>query len=298
MAVVVIAGSSGFLGTALTERLHANGHQVRRLVRRPATEPSEISWEPAAGRFPDEALTGATHVINLAGAGVADRRWTSARRQTILTSRVAPTTLLATSIAATGRTDLTLVNASAVGYYGDRGEDVLDESAAPGASFLARVCRAWEAATEPAAEAGARVVNLRTGIVLDTGGGALAQMLPLLRFGLAGPLGNGRQWWPWITRADVLSAIQHVLLESVISGPVNLCAPNPARNRDVMASLARAVGKPAVLPVPGTALHMALGGFAAELLGSQRVVPDALLEDGFGFTWPDLDQAAQHLLGE
>ncbi|UFU04850.1 TIGR01777 family oxidoreductase [Ruania halotolerans] len=298
MAVVVIAGSSGFLGSALTELLSADGHEVRRLVRRPARAQSEISWDPSTGHLPDEALTGASAVVNFAGVGVGDRRWSPTRRQAILTSRVAPTTLLATRIAATGRTDLSLVNASAVGFYGDRGEEQIDEGSTAGASFLATVCQAWEAAADPARAAGARVVHLRTGIVLDAKGGALTRMLPLLKLGLAGPLGDGGQWWPWITREDVLKAIEHLLLRSTLHGPVNLTAPHPERNRDVMTALASAVGRPAVLPVPAFALRLALGGFAGELLASQRVIPSALLGDGFTFTWPELDRAAKHLLGD
>ncbi|UFU01658.1 TIGR01777 family oxidoreductase [Ruania suaedae] len=296
MAVVLMAGSSGFLGTSLIERLRAGGHEVRRLVRRETREPDEIRWDPAAGSLDAAALEGVTHVLNLAGAGVGDRRWTPARKQTILSSRVSSTTLLARRIAECGNRELALVNASAVGFYGDAGEQVCTEDTPAGDSFLAEVCRAWEQAADPARAAGNRVVHLRTGIVLDPSGGALARMMPLIRFGLAGPLGNGRQWWPWITREDVLGAIEHLLLSTETAGPVNLSAPESLRNREVVAALAAAAGRPAVLPAPRPALRLALGEFATELTASQRAVPAALQQSGYEFVWPEIGPAAAHLM--
>ncbi|WP_235019966.1 TIGR01777 family oxidoreductase [Ruania rhizosphaerae] len=296
MAVVLMAGSSGFLGSSLTERLRSQGHEVRRLVRRSSLAPDELSWDPAAGRLELSALEDVTHVVNLAGAGVGDKRWTRARKQAILSSRVASTALLASRIGAFEESRITLVNASAVGYYGDRGDEELTEQVPAGDGFLAGVCRAWEHAAEPARAAGHRVVHLRTGIVLDPTGGALARMLPLIRLGLAGPLGSGRQWWPWITQEDVLGATAHLLFRTDVAGPVNIVGPQPQRNRHVIAALATAAHRPSVLPVPTFALRIALGEFATELTASQRVVPRALEDSGYTFAWPELAPAAEHLI--
>lgn len=295
MAHLLLSGASGFLGSALRPALLAAGYGVRRLVRRPPEDTDEFQWDPRAGVLPQEALAGISAVINLSGAGVGDRRWSAQRKHELIDSRVAPTTLLARSLAATGRRDVAMINASAVGYYGDRGEEHICSGDGPGDSFLARVCTAWEAAAEPARAAGHRVVHLRTGIVLNPAGGALQQLLLPLRMGLAGPIAGGRQWWPWITRSDWIRAAVH-LVDSEVTGPVHLSAPNPLRNQEVMRILAAVLRRPAVLPIPLVAVRAVAGEFARELAISQYLTPDALLADGFEFTWPQLRPAAVHLL--
>lgn len=292
MAHVLAAGVSGFLGTPLVGALREAGHDVTRLVRHPATAADELTWDPAAGHLPEHALEGITAVVNLAGAGVGDKRWTPARRQLLVTSRITSTTLLARALAASGRPEVPLINASAVGYYGDRGEEQISTADPAGASFLAGLCVAWEAATAPAKGAGHRVVHLRTGIVLDPDGGALNQMLLPLSLGIAGPIAGGTQWWSWITREDWVRAVVH-LVASEISGPVNLSAPNPRRNASAMRALAHAKKRPGFMPIPLFAVKIVAGEFAGELAISQKITPDDLLADGFDFRWPDLDPAAE-----
>lgn len=295
MAQVLISGASGFLGSVLRPALTAAGHEVRRLVRRPPEAPEEVQWQPQAGVLPPEAMEDVSVVINLSGAGVGDRRWTRKRRHELIASRIAPTTVLARAVAATGRPEVAMINASAVGYYSDRGEEHITTAQGPGDSFLAEVCAAWEAAADPAREAGHRVVHLRTGIVLHPAGGALQQMLLPLRLGIAGPIAGGEQWWPWITRADWVRAVVH-LVDSSVTGPVHLSAPNPRRNGEVMRALASALHRPAVLPIPLFAVQAIAGQFAGELAISQYLTPDELLADGFTFSWPELQPAADHLL--
>lgn len=300
---VVVAGASGLVGSALVLALAAQGYTVRRLVRRAARTDDEISWDPAAGILPAGSLDGVGAVINLAGVGVGDHRWTKAYREQILSSRLSTTTLLARELAKGRRSASTkggasdpvvLIQASATGYYGDRGEEVLTESSAPGHGFLVDVVKQWEAAADPARAAGIRVVTIRSGIVLSPDGGALGRLLPLLRLGVAGPLGSGRQFWSWITLADEVRAILH-LLEADVSGPVNLTAPAPARNRELTRALGVAFHRPTVLPVPGWALSLVLGGFSAEILGSQRVHPTVLEASGFSFDHPTIHAAATWL---
>ncbi|WP_022919193.1 TIGR01777 family oxidoreductase [Ruania albidiflava] len=295
MGHVLAAGVSGFLGTSLVAALREAGHEVTRLVRRPDTSADELTWDPSAGQLPPGALDGVSAVINLAGAGVGDKRWSAARKQVLVTSRVAATSLLARALAATGRPEVPLINASAVGFYGDRGEETITTADPPGGSFLAGVCAAWEAATGAAKDAGHRVVHLRTGIVLDPSGGALQQLMLPLKAGVAGPIAGGRQWWPWITREDWVRAVVH-LVEADVSGPVHLSAPHPRRNAEVITALARALHRPAVLPIPLFAVRLVAGEFAGELAISQRILPEQLLADGFEFTWPELEPAAEHLL--
>ncbi|PFG19491.1 TIGR01777 family oxidoreductase [Serinibacter salmoneus] len=291
---VLIAGASGLIGSHLRRHLAERGIATRVLVRRPARGADEVQWDPTAAMLPAAAFEGVSAVLVLSGVGVADRRWTRRRREAILSSRVGSVDLVARTMAEHGIA-ARLVTASAVGYYGEGGQNRLTESAPAGNTFLARVCQAWEGAAAPAADAGIPVAHARTGIVLTPEGGALGRLLPLLRLGLAGPLGSGRQWWPWITLEDEIRAMAH-LLESEVVGPVNLTAPEPARNADLTRALARELHRPAFLPVPGFALRLAVGGFAAELLASQNVVPEVLLADGFEFTSPDIEAAAQHLL--
>lgn len=300
---VVVAGASGLIGSALVPALRAEGYTVRRLVRRSPRADDEISWDPAAGILPVGTLDGVGAVINLAGTGAGDNRWTQAYRKLILSSRLSTTSLLARQVAkahrASGTTDdpagrPVLIQASATGFYGDRGDEVLTESSAPGHGFLADVVRQWEAAAEPAREAGVRVVTIRSGIILAENGGALGRLLPLLRLGVAGPLGSGRQFWSWITLDDEVRAILH-LLETDVDGPVNLTAPAPSRNRDLTRALGAAFHRPTVLRVPGWALSLAIGGFSAEILGSQRVHPTVLEASGFAFEHPTIHSAATWL---
>jgi uncharacterized protein (TIGR01777 family) len=299
---IALAGSAGLLGRALTAHLTAGGHRVTRLVRRPVVSPAEISWDPPAGRLDPAALRGVDAVVNLGGAGVGDRRWTAAYRRTILTSRTVPTALLARTLAdlaqAAGPDDAVprvLLQASAVGFYGDRGEELLTERSGPGAGFLADVVQAWEEATAPATDAGVRVAHLRTGIVMAPDGGSFGKLWPLLRLGVGGPLGDGANYWPWITLADHVRAVAH-LLGSTVAGPVNLTSPAPAPQRDVVRAVARELHRPAVLAVPRVALRVALGGFADDVTASQRAVPRVLLDDGFTFRHRDLSSAAHWLV--
>ena len=293
---VVVAGASGLIGGAVVDALRAAGDTVVRLVRRPAAAPDERTWDPGEGRLDPSVLEGVDGVVNVGGAGVGDHRWTTEYREEILRSRLDGTALIAQTAAACDRPPRRILQASASGFYGSRGEEVLDEDSTPGSGFLADVVRAWEAAADPARAAGVDVVHLRSGIVLTPRGGAVAKMLPLFRAGLGGRLGSGRQWWAWITLADEVRAVQH-LLGSTLTGPVNLTAPEPARNADVTRALGHAVHRPTVLPVPAFALRAVLGGFAGDVLGSQRIVPTRLTGDGFSHRHPTIDDAAAWLVG-
>lgn len=288
---VVVAGSSGLLGSALTDHLVRRGHRARRLVRRPARTGDEISWTT-----PDLDLGGVDAVVNLGGAGLGDRRWTAGYRRVILSSRTGPTNQLATMLAQTPNGPRVLLQGSAVGYYGDRGDEVLTESSARGDGFLADVVQQWEAATQPAEDAGVRVVHLRTGIVMSRRGGSFGRLLPLLRLGLGGPLGDGRQVWSWITLVDHVRAVEH-LLTSSISGAVNLTAPHPAPQREIVREIAGVLHRPAVLPVPRLVLRAVLGPFADDICSSQHALPEALAADGFEHVHPDLTRAAAWVTG-
>jgi uncharacterized protein (TIGR01777 family) len=291
---VVVAGSSGLIGTALVRALRADGHTVRTLVRGPVSSPTQTSWDPARGHLPDDALDGADAVVNLAGAGVGDHRWSDSYRRTILDSRVSTTSLLARRLSTAEHPAPVLVQSSAIGIYGDRGDEVLTEDSARGDGFLADVVEQWEDATTVASDAGVRVALARSGIVLAPSGGALGRLLPLVRLGVGGRLGSGRQFWSWITLEDEVRALRH-LITSPVSGPVNLTAPEPARNAAITAALGSAFHRPTILPVPAVALKVALGEFSSEILGSQRVLPAVLTRSGFGFTHPSLDPAAAWL---
>ncbi|MBN1174235.1 MAG: TIGR01777 family oxidoreductase [Micromonosporaceae bacterium] len=300
---IVLAGASGFLGTHLVRQLTGAGHAVIRLVRRKPGAADERAWDPDAGLLDSAALAGAGAVVNLAGASVA-RLWTEQYRQTIRTSRVTTTSTLATALAALSDDrphPRVLLNASAIGFYGDTGDQAVDESSPAGTGFLAGVCRDWEAATQPAEEVGIRVVHLRTGLPLAAGGGLLKPLLPLFRAGLGGRMGDGRQYWPWISLVDWLGAVQFLLEDppagqSSISGPVNLVGPAPATNAEFVAALGRVLRRPAVLPAPASALRLALGGFAAEVLDSHRVLPTVLSETGFRFQHSALEPALRAAL--
>lgn len=293
--VVVVAGSSGLIGTALVARLRAEGHTVRRLVRRPPRTPDEVTWDPDAGVLDPTALAGADAVVNLAGAGVGDKRLTDARKRVVLESRTRTTGLIAETIAGLADPPRVLLQGSATGAYGYRGDAVVTEADPYGDSYLAGVVRQWEAAAAPAVErSGVRVAFLRTGIVLARSGGAAGRLLPLIRLGLGGPLGSGRQYWSWISLEDEVRAILH-LLDAPVSGPVNLVA-EPATQVEIVRALARELHRPAVLPVPGFALRLALGQFSDEILGSLRATPAALTAAGFVHRHPTPAAAARALL--
>lgn len=277
---IALAGSHGLIGSALVEHLAGRGHRVDRLVRGAATTSREISWDPAAGRLDPAALAGVDAVVNLGGAGIGDHRWTERYRRTILRSRTEPTGLLARTMAMMDDGPRVLLQASAVGYYGDRGTEVLTEASGPGSGFLVDVVRAWERATTPAQEAGVRVAHLRTGILVARTGGSFGKLLPLLRLGIGGPLGDGSNTWSWITLVDQVRAIEH-LLTAEVHGPVNLTSPAPAPQRELVAAIARELHRPAVLAVPRFALRLAVGPFADDILSSQHALPRVLLDSGF-----------------
>ena len=276
---VVVAGSHGLIGSALVEHLRAGGHDVLRLVRHAPGGPDEIAWDPDTGRLDPAALAGADAVVNLAGVNAGSRPLTTARKRTVVSSRLRTASLLATALAEHADTPRVLLQASAVGAYGDRGDDELTEAEPLGHTFFADLVGRWEAATAPAEAGGVRVAHLRSGIVLAPHGGALGRLLPLVRLGLGGRMGSGRQFWSWITLHDEVRAIEH-LLAADVRGPVNLVA-GADRNADVVAALAATWHRPAVVPVPGLALRLVLGDFAQEVLGSARAVPAVLAASGF-----------------
>jgi uncharacterized protein (TIGR01777 family) len=287
---VVVGGASGLIGTALVAALQQRGRRVLRLVRPGAQAGSDtIAWDSATATIDAGALEGVGAVVNLAGKAVGPHRWTEAHKTEVLESRTRSTSLLARTIAGLDHPPSVLVNASASGYYGDQGDEILTEESPSGTGFLAEVCRAWEAATAPASEAGVRVAMLRTGLVLAAGGGALGRMLPIFKLGLGGRIGPGTQWWSWIDLEDEVGAILHLLTTLDAAGPFNLAAPNPVTNAEFTALLAKALGRPAALAVPKIVLRTALGGFADEaLLSSQRLDPAKLMDSGYQFLSPDL----------
>jgi uncharacterized protein len=297
VAGVAITGSHGLIGSALVPRLESAGHRIVRVVRGEAG-PGEISWDPSAGRLDPGDLVGLDAVVNLAGAGIGDRRWNDARKQVLLDSRVRATELLSRALADCDRPPSVMLSASAVGYYGDRGDEPVMEDSPPGSGFLADLCRQWEAATAAAGDAGIRVVHLRTGIVLARRGGALGKQLPLFKFGLGGRLGSGDQYTSWISLEDDVGAIELALRSPALRGPVNVVAPNPVTNAEFTSALGRAVHRPAVLPVPGPALRLVFGReMAGEmLLSGQRAVPRALEAAGHVFAHPVIDDALRWVL--
>lgn len=290
---VVVAGASGMIGTALVAALRSAGHDVLRLVRRPPSSPSERQWDPAAGTADDSAFAGADAVVNLGGAGIGDKRWSGSRKQEIRDSRIAPTDVLARA-AARHRVP-TFLSASAVGFYGDTGDAEVTEISPMGTGFLAETCADWEAATAPAAEAGARVALLRTGLVLSPTGGLLGKLKPLYALALGGRLGDGRQYFPWISLADELGAITFVLDNPSISGPVNLTGPNPVTNAEFNRALGAAMRRPAPWVVPGFAIRALIGEFGQEcLLAGQRAVPAVLEASGYTFQHQTVDAALRY----
>lgn len=289
---VVVTGASGLIGSALVKSLTADAHDVVRLVRREPRAADERQWDPSGGDLDPALMDAADAVVHLAGAGIGDKRWTEDYKQTILRSRVDGTTTIATAIARATDPPNVLLSASAVGYYGETGDEGADESSPNGQGFLADVVRQWEAATAAAETAGVRVVHARTGVVLSAEGGALGKVLPLFKLGLGGRLGNGQQWMSWIAIADHITALRFLLDRADLAGPINVTAPEPVRNRDYTKAIGRAVHRPALAVVPATALRVALGGFADEgVLVSQRVVPARLEDAGFPFTYADIDSA-------
>jgi uncharacterized protein (TIGR01777 family) len=290
---IAITGASGLIGTALVGHLKSEGHTVQRFVRRPVVAPDEIQWDPKTGYVDIEALRGVDAIIHLAGVGVGDKRWSKKYKAEILNSRLLGTTAIANAVNEVK--PQVFISASAIGWYGESGNRAVIESDRAGDDFLAAVCREWEGAADLAT--GTRVVKIRTGLVLDPTGGALGRMLPLFRLGLGGKLGNGKQWWSWITLHDQIRAITF-LLENNISGPVNITSPNPVTNQEFTSALARAMHRPALFPAPAIALKIALGGFSSEILGSKKVMPHALTEAGFNWDYPHITSALTALIPE
>jgi uncharacterized protein (TIGR01777 family) len=292
---VAVSGASGLLGTALVPVLRQAGHDVVTLVRREPAGPAEIRWDPAAGELDPAALTGSDAIVNLSGATIG-RRWNDQRKHEILTSRVGTTDLLARTAAGLDPRPSVFVSAGPTGIYGDRGDEVLTEESELGTGFLADVGRAWEAAAQPARDAGIRVVSLRQGIVLSKEGGALERLLLPFKLGLGGRVGSGKQWWSWIGLDDVVGAYRFAL-ESTLAGPVNVVSPNPATNTQLVKALGRVLHRPTVLPLPAFAVRTTFGEMGQELLlDGQRVLPARLLDAGFTFEYADLDAAFERAL--
>lgn len=295
---VAITGSSGLIGTALVAALESDGHRLTRIVRSHGDGAGRAHWDPATGELDPTVLDGVDAVVNLSGEPIASKRWSPEQKQAIGDSRIDATTTLVDAMLKLDRAPAVFVSGSAIGFYGDRGDQVLTE-ATPGAdTFLAEVCRRWEAAATRATEAGVRVATIRTGIVLDGGGGALGKMLPLFKLGLGGPMGSGRQYWSWISLADEVGAIRF-LLDHDLSGPVNLTGPEPVTNADLTRALGAVLHRPALLPVPPFGPKLLLGRELAEelLFTSARVVPQRLLDAGYAFEHADVTAALRAATG-
>ncbi len=293
---VVIAGSSGLIGTALVSDLRSGGHDVLRLVRRAPAAPDERGWDPPAGKIDDGTFDGADAVISLGGVGIADRPWTGARKQQVRDSRVVPTEVLAAAVREHGVPSF--LSGSATGYYGDAGDRVVDESAPSGTGFLAEVCHEWEAATRKAQDAGARVVALRTGLVLSPAGGLLGTLRPVFKAFLGGRLGPGTQYMPWVSLDDEVGGIRFALENAAVTGPVNLTGPTPVTNADFTKAMAEAVGRPTSIPVPAFAIKTVAGAMGEEmLLFSQRAVPAQLEKHGYQFRHHAISEALSAALG-
>ena len=288
---VAVTGSSGLIGSALVGQLRAEGYQVKKIVRRPVRNNDEVFWNPSVGEIDLAPLSQVDAIIHLAGVGVGDKRWSAAYKSEILNSRLLGTTTIATAAKTLGVKKF--ISASAIGYYGETGNRSVSESDRGGEDFLSVVCREWEAAADLAIDI--PTIKLRTGLVLDPTGGALGRMMPIFKFGLGGKLGNGKQWWSWITLHDEIRAIIF-LLNSKITGPVNLTSPNPVTNQEFTAALARALNRPAIFPAPAFALRTALGGFSSEILGSKKIVPKVLTDAGFEFDYPHISAALTALV--
>ncbi|MEU3981950.1 TIGR01777 family oxidoreductase [Streptomyces sp. NPDC026672] len=293
---IAVTGASGLIGGALVRSLTADGHRVVRLVRRAPRGADEVRWDPGRGQVDAAGLAGCDAVVNLAGAGIGDHRWTDAYKREIRDSRVLGTAALAEAVAGLPEPPRVFVNGSAIGFYGDTGQRAVDEDAPPGEGFLPSLCVEWEAATAPVREAGVRTAFARTGLVVARGGGAWAKLFPLFRAGLGGRLGDGRQYWSYVALHDEVAAIRHLLDTDGLSGPFNLTAPHPLTNREITAAMGRVLRRPTPFPVPAAVLRAALGELAGDVLGSQRVLPKRLLESGFTFAFPGVEDAIRAAL--
>jgi uncharacterized protein (TIGR01777 family) len=300
---IIVTGSTGLVGSALVRSLLAEGHEVTRMVRGDAQTfrapgTSAVRWDPEKGTVDGSELEGHDAAVHLAGEPVAGGRWSDEKKRRILDSRVRSTKLLAETLAGLREKPEVLVSASAIGFYGSRGDEVLHEESASGEDFLSEVCREWEKAALPASHAGIRVVHLRIGIVLSPEGGALAQMLTPFKLGIGGRIGSGKQYMSWIALDDVVGIIRHALLNEQVRGPVNTVAPQPATNEEFTKALGRVLNRPTVLPMPAFALRLALGKEMADaiLLGGARVEPARLKATGYRFAYPELEGALRHVL--
>ncbi|HEY0984065.1 MULTISPECIES: TIGR01777 family oxidoreductase [unclassified Schlesneria] len=294
---VLVSGATGLVGSELVPSLTSQGHEVLRLTRRQAEEAHDIRWDPTRKELPKGRLEGTDVVIHLAGENLSQKRWSPQFKQTLRSSRIDATRFLCETLAQLKSPPKTLIAASAVGYYGDRGRDLLNETSPPGTGFLADLCKEWEAACEPARAEGIRVVNLRFGVILSPKGGALAKMLTPFKLGGGGVIGSGNQYWSWIAIEDVVGAIQHCMTHEKISGPVNVTAPSPATNYDFTKTLGSVLNRPTIVPMPAFVARTVLGEMADELLlSSARVMPNRLSETGYRFAYPSLEPALKHAL--
>ncbi len=293
---IAVTGSTGLIGRALVRSLRADGHEVVRLVRRPARAADEVTWDPKRGRVDTKGLVGCTAVVHLAGAGIGDHRWTDAYKRELRESRLLGTSAMAEAVASLDTPPRVFVSGSALGFYGETGARKVDESAPPGDGFLPSLCVEWEEAAAPAQEAGIRTVFARTGLVVARGGGAWGRLFPVFRAGLGGRLGDGGQYWSFIALHDEVAALRHLIDTRSLSGPVNLTAPEPVTNKEVTAAMGRVLRRPTLFSVPKPVLRIVLGELAEDVLGSQRVVPARLLESGFSFAFPTVDDAIRAAL--
>lgn len=294
---IAVTGATGLIGSALGRSMKADGHDLVRFVRRTPEGPEEARWDPERGYVDPEGLAGCGAVVHLAGAGVADHRWTAAYKREIRDSRVKGTAAIASAVAAMADPPATLVCGSAIGYYGDTGDRTVDEDSPAGEGFLPEVCVEWEAAAAPARDAGIRTVFARTGLVVAAEGGAWGKLFPIFKAGIGGRLGNGRQYWSHISMHDEIAALRHLIDTPALTGPVNLTAPEPLTNRQVTAAMGRVLHRPAVFAVPAPVMRVVLGEFAQDVLGSQRVRPTRLLESGFVFRYPGIEDSIRAALG-
>src|SRR2546423_9510713 len=296
---ILITGSTGLVGSALIPSLKSSGHQIVGLVRSKPKDASEVYWNPEQGTINAAELEGLDAVVHLAGENLAAGRWTDEKKKRIRESRIKGTRLLSETLAQLNEKPAVLVSASAVGFYGNRGDEILTEQRPSGSDFLAEVCREWELATQAAAQAGIRVVNLRFGVIFSGEGGALKKMLTPFRLGIGGKLGSGRQYLSWIAIDDVVGAIEHALTNDSLRGGVNAVAPQAVTNREFTKTLGRVLSRPTIFPVPAFAARLAFGEMAdATLLSSQRVEPERLNEAGYTFKYPTLEAALRHVLNK
>jgi len=294
---ILIGGSHGLVGTALIKSLEAEGHEIFRLVRHAPTSKTEVEWSPDRYSIALARIEGFDAVVNLAGESIAEGRWTDEKKRRIRESRVKGTKLLGDALANLTVPPKTFVCASAIGYYGNRGDELLTETSAPGNDFLAKVCADWEEATALATEKGIRVMNARFGVILDTNGGALKKMLPPFRMGVGGRIGSGKQWMSWIALDDVIGGIKFALANESVKGPVNFVSPNPVTNAEFTKTLGKVLSRPTIFPIPAFAIKLMFGEMGeALLLGGQRVAPARLAGGGFEFSYPQLEAALGHML--